>query len=272
MTVLDDVLHDLTAESEQLDGWLGNLNAADWSTVTTDEGWTVAHQVAHLYWTDDASLVAIAGGEPFDALMATAAADPTGFVDTEAERLSLTPPVDLLAAWRAGRAELARALRGVPDGQKIPWFGPPMSPTSMATARFMETWAHSHDVAESLGIEMPRTERVRHVCHLGVRTRGFAFLMRGREAPAAEVRVELTSPSGEAWAWGPADAADRVTGDAWDFGLLATRRRHRHDVDVQAEGPAAEDWLDIVQTFAGLPGNDPQRLSERPADRGMADR
>lgn len=264
MTVLDDVLMDLTAESEQLDSWVADLDApGDWATVTTAEGWTVAHQIAHLHWTDDASRVAIVGGEPFDALMALASADPMGFVDAEAERLATTPPADLLAAWRQGRAELAEALRGVPDGEKIPWFGPPMSPTSMATARTMETWAHSHDVAEALGIEVPRTDRVRHVCHIGVRTRGFAYLMRGREAPEAEVRVELTSPSGETWTWGPDDAPDRVTGDAWDFALLATRRRHRDDVGVQAEGPAADDWLDVVQTFAGLPGNDPVRLEDR---------
>lgn len=263
MTVLDDVLAHLTAESEQLDGWVADLDESGWTTMTTPEGWTVAHQIAHLHWTDDASRIAIVGGDGFDALMAAASADPTGFVDTEAERLAKTPPAELLAAWREGRSAVGDALRGVPDGVKIPWFGPPMSPTSMATARFMETWAHSHDVADALGFDVPRTDRVRHVCHLGVRTRGFAYLMRGREAPAAEVRVELTSPTGDAWTWGPDDAPDRVIGDAWDFAMLATRRRHRADVDVRAVGPAADDWLDVVQAFAGLPGNDPLPMADR---------
>ena len=34
----------------------------------------------------------------------------------------------------------------------MPWFGPPMSPTSMATARFMETWAHALDVYDALDV------------------------------------------------------------------------------------------------------------------------
>lgn len=263
MSVLDGVLTDLADESQQLDRWVSALDEAGWRTVTTPEGWTVAHQVAHLHWTDGASIAAIAAGDEFDALVETASADPSGFVDAEAERLSQTPPADLLAAWRTGREALADALRGVPEGEKIAWFGPPMSAPSMATARFMETWAHSQDVAEALGVEVPRTDRVRHVCHLGVRTRGFSYVMRGLEAPATEVRVELTSPSGETWTWGPENAADRVTGDAWDFALLASRRRHRDDVDVHAGGVAADAWLDIAQTFAGLPGNDPQRLADR---------
>ena len=58
----------------------------------------------------------------------------------------------------------------------MPWFGPPMSPTSMATARFMETWAHALDVYDALGIEPEPTDRIRHVAHLGVRTRDFAFV------------------------------------------------------------------------------------------------
>jgi mycothiol maleylpyruvate isomerase-like protein len=40
----------------------------------------------------------------------------------------------------------------------MPWFGPPMSPTSMATARFMETWAHGLDVYAALGIDPEITD------------------------------------------------------------------------------------------------------------------
>jgi uncharacterized protein (TIGR03084 family) len=257
------VLADLAAESEQLDAWVTDLDAEAWQTVTTAEGWTVAHQVAHLMWTDRASLAAIAAGEEWDMLVEIASADPERFVDTETERLTELPPDSLLHHWRDSRQRLAQALADVPSGNRIPWFGPPMSAASMGTARLMETWAHGHDVAEALGLEVPRTDRVRHVCHLGVRTREFAYLMRGKEAPDVPVRVELTGPSGEVWAWGPDDAEERVTGDAWDFALLATRRRHRVDVDVTATGAAADEWLDLAQAFAGLPGSDPVPLAER---------
>lgn len=263
MTILDDVLSDLAAESIQLDQWVAGLTAGDWATVTTPEGWTVAHQIAHLHWTDVASVTAIGSPEAFGRLMKKAATDPLGYVDTQADELSVLPPGDLLETWREGRLELDAALRGVPAGEKIAWFGPPMSPTSMATARIMETWAHSHDVAEALGIAVLPSSRAKHVCHIGVRARGFAYLVRGETDPGVDIRVELTGPDGELWTWGAEDASERVTGSGYDFALLATRRRHLDDVDVSAEGNVAGHWLSIVQAFAGMPGADPVRMADR---------
>ena len=66
----------------------------------------------------------------------------------------------------------------------MPWFGPPMSPASMVTARFMETWAHALDVHDALGLEAEPTDRIRHVAHIGVRTRGFSFANRGLDVAA----------------------------------------------------------------------------------------
>lgn len=262
--MLESVLADLTAETEQLEAWVAPLDSAGWATVTTPEGWTVSHQIAHLAWTDQASLTAIGGGEPFEALIALAMNDPFGFIDAETEIWAAVPPADQLARWQQGRADLAAALRAVPDGTKIPWFGPPMSPTSMVTARFMETWGHAHDVAEGLGHTYPQDDRCKHVCHIGVRARANAYAMRGEQDPGDDIRFELTAPSGDVWTWGGEDAENRVTGSGYDFALLATRRRQRDDVDVHAVGPVADHFLDVVQTFAGMPGNDPKPLDERP--------
>ncbi|QGG42979.1 TIGR03084 family metal-binding protein [Aeromicrobium yanjiei] len=263
MTVLDEILSDLTAESLQLDQWVAGLPADGWAAVTTPEGWTVAHQIAHLHWTDSTSLAAIVDPDEFGRIMLAAAEDPFGFIDTATEEMALLPPEDLLVVWREGRVELDAALRGVPDGEKIPWFGPAMNPASMATARIMETWAHGHDVAEALGITVPESSRAKHVCHIGVRARPYAYLVRGEQDPGVDIRVELTGPDGDLWTWGPDDAAERVTGSGHDFALLATRRRHLDDVDVRAEGEHAAHWLTIVQAFAGLPGADPVPLADR---------
>jgi uncharacterized protein (TIGR03084 family) len=263
MSTLDDVLSDLTAESMQLDQWVAGLAEPAWATVTTPEGWTVTDQIAHLHWTDLASLTALNDPEAFAAMLREAASDPTGFVDAQSAETALIPPGDLLLEWREGRVELDAALRAVPEGEKVPWFGPPMSPTSMATARIMETWAHGHDIGEALGITIPQTDRAKHVCHIGVRARGYTYLVRDEPDPGVDVRVELTGPDGDRWTWGPADASERVTGSGYDFALLATRRRHLDDVDVTAEGEHAAHWLAIVQAFAGLPGADPVRLADR---------
>src|SRR5690606_31322590 len=99
------------------------------------------------------------------------------------------PPAELLTRWREGRATLQRLLAELPDDRRIPWFGPPMSATSMATARLMETWAHSLDVHEALGVTPPVTDRIRHVAHLAVRTRDFAFGANGLQPPTEPFRV-----------------------------------------------------------------------------------
>jgi uncharacterized protein (TIGR03084 family) len=129
-----------------------------------------------------------------------------------------------------------------------------MGARSFITARLMETWAHGQDVVDALGAHREPTDRLRHVAHIGVGARPFSYVTNGRQPNEAPIRVELVAPSGAEWTWGPEDAADRVTGPALDFCLLVTQRRHRADVDVVADGPNADEWLDIAQSFAGPPG------------------
>ncbi|MBW8803993.1 MAG: TIGR03084 family protein [Catenulisporales bacterium] len=256
MAVLDDLLQDLDAESDVLDALVAPLDAAGWRTPTPAPGWTIAHQIAHLAWTDEVAALAARDPGEFSAFLARALqeAGGPGFVDQAAEEGAQLDPTVLLEQWRADRRELAAALAAVPDGRKLPWFGPPMGAATMATARLMEAWAHGQDVADALGLRREPTGRLRHVAYLGVRTRDFAFVQRGMPAPAEEFRVELTGPDGELWTWGPPEAAERVTGPAADFCLLVAQRRHRDDLAVVAEGPAANTWLDIAQVFAGPSG------------------
>jgi len=123
-------------------------------------------------------------------------------------------------------------------------------------ARLMETWAHGQDVADALGVTREPTARLRHVAHLGVAARSFAFANRGLAPPAEPVHVALTAPHGAVWTWGPPDAAATVRGPAEDFCLLVTRRRHRDDLALDAHGDAAKRWLHVAQAFAGPPGRD----------------
>lgn len=252
--LLDRVLDDLAAETERLDALVADLSAEGWRTPTSAAGWDVATQVAHLAWTDEAALLAATDKGGWDDLVLDALDDPDGYVDRAALEGARVPPRQLLTRWRTARASLADALRGHPDGERMPWFGPPMSATSMATARFMETWAHGLDVHEALGAEPEVTDRIRHVAHLGVRTRDFAFSVRGLEPPDEEFRVELTAPSGDLWSWGPEDAGQGVQGRALDFCRLVTQRMHRTDTDLVARGRDANAWLEIAQCFAGPPG------------------
>jgi uncharacterized protein (TIGR03084 family) len=259
-TVLDEVLRDLRAEGDQLDALVAGLDEAGWRTATPAAGWDVAHQIAHLAWTDETAVKAATDKAAWDATVLEALADPDGYVDAAAAAGAAAAPGQLLARWRTARAQLDKVLREHPAGERIPWYGPPMSATSMATARFMETWAHGRDVADALGVRLPRDDRVRHVVHLGVRTRGFSFRNAGLEPPTADIRVALTLPSGQPFEAGPADAEQWVHGSAYDFALLATQRIHRADTDLTARGADADRWLDVVQAFAGPPGRGRPRL------------
>ncbi|ASW58057.1 TIGR03084 family protein [Plantactinospora sp. KBS50] len=255
MVDLEPLLADLAAESAELDALVAALPADRWSLPTPAPGWSIAHQIAHLTWTDHVARLAATDPDAFFASISRAATDPDGFVDRGAEEF-LAPPAELLERWRATRSALAAALTAVPAGERMPWYGTRMSAASMATARIMETWAHGQDVADTLGVTRAPTDRLRHVAYLGTRTLGHSFAAHGRPLPDVPVRVELTGPdpAAPAWAWGPADAADRVTGPALDFCLLVTRRRHRADLALAATGPVADAWLDIAQAFAGPPG------------------
>ncbi|WP_031073091.1 TIGR03084 family metal-binding protein [Streptomyces sp. NRRL S-118] len=250
----DALLDDLRDESEELDRLVADLSPERWATPTPAPGWTVAHQIAHLAWTDDAALLAATDPEGFAAHVTEALDAPGTFVDEGAAKVAAAPPGELLARWRDGRERLRQALAAAPAGARLPWYGPPMSAASMATARLMETWAHGQDVADALGAVRTPTARLRHVAWIGIRARDHAHAVRGLTAPAEPFRVELTAPDGTPWAYGPEDAAQRVTGPALDFCLLVTQRAHRADLAVRAEGADADRWLDIAQAFAGPPG------------------
>ncbi|GAA1223049.1 TIGR03084 family metal-binding protein [Kitasatospora nipponensis] len=258
MAEIEPLLADLAAESEGLDALVAALDDRGWAQATPAPGWTIAHQIAHLAWTDEWSLRAIhdpLGFHPAAAELLLGAAEFDGVVDRGAEAGALLAPAELLEHWRAGRAKLLDALAAVPAGTRLPWFGPAMKAPSMATARLMETWAHGEDVADTLGVTRPPTARLRHVAHLGVRTMGFAFAAHGLAVPTEPVRVELTGPDGEHWHWGPEQANDRISGPALDFCLLVAQRRHAEDLALTVSGPVATAWVPIAQVFAGPPGS-----------------
>ncbi|WP_335933789.1 TIGR03084 family metal-binding protein [Streptomyces sp. PTD5-9] len=301
MSDVTAVIDDLRDESAELDQLVRELSPEQWSAPTPAPGWSIAHQIAHLTWTDGVALLAATDPDAFAAETAKALEAPDTFVDVaaraivaEANAAAATAaetstagaagagagtagavPEVLLARWRDGRERVQRMLRTAPAGTRIPWYGPPMSVATMATARLMETWAHGQDIADALGVTRVPTARLRHVARIGVRARDYAYLVRGIEAPGEEFRVELEAPGGELIAYGPEGAAQRVTGPLLDFCLLVTQRAHRDDLAVRATGPDADRWLDIAQAFAGPPGAGRAPRSETSAaaaDAGRAPR
>ena len=166
-------------------------------------------------------------------------------------------PDERLAAWRANRATLAAAGATLANDTRIDWYGPSMGSKSFLTARLMEVWAHGQDVVDTVGAVREPTDRLRHIAQLGFITRGWTYVNRGLEVPSTPVRVELTAPSGETWAFGPGDAAESIVGTAEDFCLVTTQRRHVDDTGLVVTGDSAREWMEKAQLFAGPPSDGP---------------
>ncbi|MCU1486666.1 MAG: wyosine base formation [Actinomycetia bacterium] len=251
---LGELCDDLLAERADLVAVLAPLDESAWHTPTPAPGWSVLDQITHLAFFDDRTRQAIVDPDAFLAGLAHALADVDGFTEeVAAAHRHLTGEEELAWLVRAG-LELTDTARSLDGSQRVPWYGPTMSLTSHVTARIMETWAHGQDVVDALGAERLPTDRLRHVAFLGARAVPNSYVAQGRPVPEVPVRVELTGPSGDVWAFGPDGAADVVRGPALDFCLVVTQRRHRDDTALTTEGAVAAEWLSIAQAFAGPPG------------------
>jgi uncharacterized protein (TIGR03084 family) len=246
------LLDDLTAEQSALDGRVAGLDDRGWHTATPAAGWDVLDSVSHLAYFDETARMALADPDAF-AVHAEAYAAPGAGRDDVALGRSLGPDA-LLERWRTSRRAFEEAARSVEPRTRVPWYGPPMGVASFVTARIMETWAHGQDVADALGLPPVVSARLRHVCHIGVGARAYAFMIHGVTDPGDPVRVEASRPDGETWVWGPPDARDRLLGPALDMALVFTQRRHPDDTLLVADGPTASAWLAVAQCFAGPAG------------------
>ena len=261
MTALAAVL---AAESAVTRALVAGLDEAGWHTPTPAAGWDIADQIGHLAYFDEVTVQSALDPERFKDELAEAEAGGGIDPDTIAARFRDRSGAQLLAWFDTARTELLNTFKSLDPRARLPWFGPAMSAASSLTARIMETWAHTQDIADALGVAREPTDRLRHVAHIGIGARAFSYAVHRTAMPAAEIRIELTGPDGTSWTWGPADVENRVTGPALDFCLLVTQRRHRDDLALVIEGPAATEWMSIAQAFAGAAGTG--RPPARPAD------
>jgi uncharacterized protein (TIGR03084 family) len=251
---MKEICNDLEKEYEALDAIVAPLDESGWSIMTPAEGWNIKDQIRHLAYYDERARLAVTEPGAFAEHLAHIAAAPEGHRKTLEKAGKELAAAELLSWWRQKRRALLEALVPLDRKARLKWYGPPMSALSFVTARIMETWAHGQDVADALGVERVPTDRLRHIAHLGVATFGWSFTNRQLKVPDSPVRIELISPSGELWAWGPEKAKDIVKGSAEDFCLVVVQRRNPTDTRLIIEGETARQWMSIAQTYAGLPG------------------
>jgi uncharacterized protein (TIGR03084 family) len=251
---LAGLVEDLLDERAALDQRVADLTEEQWRTPTPAVGWDVRDSISHLLFFDTEALQALTDPPAFQEHLADLLT-----IDGWPNGLDVAPGralggARLLAAWREARTSLMTAIGSADPTVRVPWYGPAMSLASFTTARMMETWAHGQDVADALGLPPVISPRLKHVCHIGIGARAYAHAVHGQSDSGAPVRFSLVSPAGEQWVWGPADAADVVSGTALDFALLVTQRRHLSDTALSVVGGTATHWMSFAQSYAGGAG------------------
>ena len=249
-TDFGSLLDALALEQTGLQTELGNLATDDWFRPTPAKGWDVRDTVAHLADIDEIAIdTCTAGPRPLNDFAAQFASpeDTTLWGVLRGRRRSGR---EVLTWWEDTSSRERDVLARVDAAMRIPW-GIGMRRPSLVTARLMETWAHGLDVREAVGLPVVDSDRLRHVAWLGYRALPYAFSFAGRERPPGELRVEVTSPSGdEIWEYGPADAPNRITGPAGELCRLFAQRISRDEAGgLVAEGDGAVAALEVARAF-----------------------
>jgi len=261
---------DLETQYQEFDDLVSRLDVEDWRKKTPFFEWTIFDEVAHVAFFDHEALLAIEKPDLFKerakGIMEVILSD-SSWPAYMNPLLGPGEPSELLVLWRDIRSRLILRLGKMSPKDRFPWYGPDMSARSFATARLMETWAHSQDVFDTLKIKRKNDAGLHHIAHIGVSTFGWSFSVRKISPPGIKLRVELIGPGGERWEWGEANSSERVWGSAEDFCLVVTQRRNVADTGLKWHGKNVEKWLTIAQAFAGVAQNPPEP-GERVIDNG----
>jgi uncharacterized protein (TIGR03084 family) len=243
-----DIFEDLVAEQDRLETILVGLDADAWVAPSAAAGWSVANVVLHLAQTEEA-VVATATGRashglrPADTETLDEALDRMVCAERAAPRL-------VFERWRAARRAAVAALREADPQRPLAWASAPLKPTTLATTRLAEHWAHGLDITGPLQLPFPDTDRLRHVAWLGHSSLPYAFRFAGREPH--DVYCELTAPDGvSVWRYGPADADSTITGAAGAFCRVGARRLAPEESALIASGPHGAVAVGVLRNYAG---------------------
>jgi uncharacterized protein (TIGR03084 family) len=245
------IVDDLGAEQAALDALVADLDEPGWDMPTPAEGWTIRDQIAHLAFFDEVAVASLTGsGQARFAELTVQSPDLT-----DAHR---GPPgagrtgAEVLSWWRGARRSEISAFREADPSARVPWGPNFMAAPSLCTARLMETWAHGLDCFAARQVEPVDTDRLRHVCHITYRAIPHAFRDAGQPMPGRldDLVVEVTSPSGHLWQFGPPSAPQRIEGTAADFARVGVRRMRLADArSLQSTGELASSALLILKAY-----------------------
>jgi uncharacterized protein (TIGR03084 family) len=254
LRAVDPVVQDLADQHAELADIVVGLPDAVWHAPTRCVGWDVSDVVLHLSQSDELAIGSLAGRFTEVTNELTGGLRPATSVDDSAalmvERQRGIEPVELLARWRSDSGQLVEMLGHMDLSQRVAWVAGELSARTLATTRLAETWIHAGDIAESLGIELAATGRLRHIARLAWRTLPYAFASAGLSM-SGPVAFGLTSPSDEIWDFLPdEDPLTTVRGPAIELCNVAARRIDPASTSLHGDGPDLVNVLELVRTYA----------------------
>lgn len=241
------IFDDLEAEEERLQDILEGLDEGQWTTESGAPGWSVADVVLHLAQSEEGVVATVTGID-----VDLEARPEAGLsVDDQMARMvqaQRESPDRIFQRWRTARVAALAELRGADPGRQLRWIEAPLKPATLATTRLAEHWAHALDITGPLGIDLPDTDRIRHIAWLAHRSLAYAFALAGQ--PDQQVYCRLTGPGGDIWEYGPRDAASSISGPAGAFCRVAAQRLAPGQSGLRAEGPHGAAALSVLRTYA----------------------
>jgi uncharacterized protein (TIGR03084 family) len=166
------------------------------------------------------------------------------------ERERGAPFEDLVNRWRLAAAGLVATLGGMDLSTRVPWVAGNLSARTLATTRMSETWIHTQDIADAIGVDLVPSDRLKLIARLAWRTLPYAFHSSGLTM-TGPVAFRLIGPSGERWEFVPDEPeATTISGSAVDLCAVAARRIDPAATTLAGEGPDVADVLALVRTYA----------------------
>jgi uncharacterized protein (TIGR03084 family) len=231
---VEEILVALGEQHAELRSLCDGLDAEAWDRPSPCDGWSVSDVVLHMAQTDEMALASLDGRMASWLESVASGWAAAGNVDDGAGALVAgqrgAPGAEVYERWRAATDALRDRFAGYDPHARVEWVAGRLSAHTLAATRLSECWIHTTDVAGGLGVDLPPSDRLRHVARLAWRTLPYAFARAGRPA-AGPVSFHLT---------GPAIDLCRVAGQRADAASTALR----------ADGPDAATVLELVRTFA----------------------
>ena len=198
--VLEDVLADLAAEGDRIDALVAGLDEAGWRHADPGRGLGRRPQIAHLAWTDETARRRGHRQGGLGRAGAEAIANPRGLRRRGGARRG-GAGADMLARWRAARAGWPRCCATSPRAEAA-LVRPADEPDLDGHRAVHGDLGARARRADALGSRSEPTDRVRHVAHLGVRTRGLRLRRPWPRAAPEEFHVELGRRPASLWTGG----------------------------------------------------------------------